>query len=183
MSTRSDHPTRAAHRDRRQPTHPMVLHIDDDPNDAELLRAATRKARVNFTLHNVPDADHALAYLKRHEGNGSAGRFPALILLDLKMPRATGFEVLKWIRSDPVFSRLPVLVLSGSELKDDMQQAYALGANSYLVKPLSFDALVRLVQEIDSVWLGGMPAQPELPLSQAPAALHPSSPVTWQADS
>ena len=86
---------------------------------------------------------------------------PALVLLDLKMPRATGFEILKWIRNHPTLNKLPVVVLSGSELQDDIRNAYAEGANSYLVKPLGFDALVGLIKSVSAVWLAtrvGMPS-------------------------
>jgi len=80
---------------------------------------------------------------------------PSLILLDLKMPRATGFEVLQWIRAHPDhLGRIPVVVLSGSEMQQDIQQAYNTGANSYMVKPLGFDALVSLVKSLSSLWLG-----------------------------
>ena len=134
-----------------------VLHIDDDPNDTELLRAATRKAELPFILHNVEDGEQAIAYLS---GLGvysdrQTYHLPALILLDLKMPRATGFEILKWIRSHPELEHLPVVVLSGSELQDDIRRAYDVGANSYLVKPLGFEALVTMVRTIGSVWLTG----------------------------
>ena len=132
-----------------------VLHIDDDPNDTALLQAATRKAGVPFLLRNVEDGEQAIAYL-----NG-AGLYrdrtlfplPSLILLDLKMPRATGFEILKWIRAHPELGNLPVVVLSGSELQDDIRLAYSTGASSYLVKPLGFDALVSLVKNLDVAWL------------------------------
>jgi len=132
-----------------------VLHIDDDPNDAELLRAAARRAEVQFLLHQAVDGDQAIAYLS---GQGIyADRecypLPSLILLDLKMPRATGFEILQWIRSHPEIKQVPVVVLSGSELRDDVRQAYDIGANSYFVKPLGFEALVCLVKNISSVWL------------------------------
>jgi len=140
-----------------------VLHVDDDPNDTTLLQAAVRKADVQFILHNVSDGEHAIAYLSGVGEYADRKQFqiPALILLDLKMPRATGFEILKWIRSHPQFSALPVVILSGSELHDDMQRAYSVGANSYLVKPLGFDALVGLVKNIDSVWL----TRNELPMA------------------
>src|SRR3954468_14221612 len=132
-----------------------VLHIDDDPNDTTLLQAAMRKADLPIHLQNVEDGEEAVAYLS------GAGVFaererhpiPALILLDLKMPRATGFEVLKWIRNHPEVGHLPVVVLSGSELQDDMRKAYLGGANSYLVKPIGFEALVSLVKNISAVWL------------------------------
>jgi CheY-like chemotaxis protein len=132
-----------------------VLHIDDDPNDTELLRVATRRAEVPFVLHNVEDADQAVAYLSGKGIYADRLRYqpPSLILLDLKMPRATGFDILKWIRAHPDWSRVPVVVLSGSELQEDVRQAYAFGANSYLVKPLGFEALVSLVKSINTVWL------------------------------
>ena len=104
--------------------HPVtVLHVDDDPNDTALLQAASRKAAVSFDLQNVEDGDEAMAYLS---GTGNYTdreryRVPALVLLDLKMPRANGFEILKWIRHQPKLKQLPVIVLSGSELQEDIR--------------------------------------------------------------
>ena len=134
-----------------------VLHIDDDRNDTELFRAAARKADVQFAIHNVTDGEQAMAYLN---GRGIyADRhlypFPVLILLDLKMPRATGFEVLQWIRNHPEAGNLPVVIFSGSELQDDIQHAYADGADSYLVKPMGFNQLVNLVKNINADWIAG----------------------------
>jgi CheY-like chemotaxis protein len=136
-----------------------VLHVDDDPNDTALLEAARRKAEIEFRLENVSDGDQAMAYLN---GSGPfANRvrhpWPTLVLLDLKMPRATGFEILRWIRSRPECKELPVVVLSGSELQEDIRQAYSMGADSYLVKPLGFEALVQLVRNITSAWLAPRP--------------------------
>lgn len=134
---------------------PTVLHIDDDPNDTTLLQAATRKAGLNLALKNAEDFEKAIDYLsgKGAYADRSAHPLPRLILLDLKMPRATGFEVLRWIRGNPSLAQIPVIVLSGSELQDDVRRAYVGGANSYLVKPLGFDALVELVRNIYTVWL------------------------------
>ena len=136
-----------------------VLHVDDDPNDTELLRAAARKAGVPFALHNAEDADQAIAYLtgKGVYSDRETYQIPALVLLDLKMPRATGFEVLKWIRQRSKLAQIPVVVLSGSELQDDIQEAYKVGANSYMVKPLGFDALVQLVRNINTAWIAALP--------------------------
>jgi CheY-like chemotaxis protein len=127
-----------------------VLHVDDDPNDTTLLRVACAKAAVDFEVHNVEDGDEVIEYLK---GTGkysdrSRYRLPGLVLLDLKMPRVEGLEVLKWIRNDSTVKDLPVIVLSGSELKEDIRRAYAVGANSYLVKPPDFSSLINLVREI-----------------------------------
>jgi CheY-like chemotaxis protein len=132
-----------------------VLHVDDDPNDTALLQAATRKANLNVTLHNVEDFEQTVSYLNGSGvyANRALYPLPTLILLDLKMPRATGFEVLRWIRNHPKLSHVPVIVLSGSELQEDIRRAYVGGANSYLVKPLGFDALVNLIKNIHTVWL------------------------------
>jgi len=133
-----------------------VLHIDDDPNDTELLRAATRQAHAPFDLQNVEDGEKAMAYLNGAGIYSDRRRYPlpALVLLDLKMPRATGFELLRWIRQHPKLNRLPVVVLSGSELHADIRRAYDHGANSYLIKPLGFEALVDLVKDVNAVWVG-----------------------------
>ena len=132
-----------------------VLHIDDDPNDVELFRAAARKANAQFAIHNVSDGEQAMAYLNGRGiyRNRQLYPLPALILLDLKMPRATGFEVLRWIRNHPEVGDLPVIIFSGSELQDDIQQAYATGADFYMVKPLGFSELVKLVKELNAAWL------------------------------
>ena len=138
-----------------------VLHIDDDPNDTELLRAAARRAGAEFLLHNVNDGEQAIAYLS---GQGlfadrQVYQRPSLVLLDLKMPRATGFEILGWIRNHAELGKIPVVVLSGSELKADIQRAYDIGANSYLIKQPGFQDLVQLVRSLHAVWLANPPQQ------------------------
>jgi len=142
-----------------------LLHIDDDPNDTELFQAAARKANAQFSIHNVSDADQAMAYLSGRGiyANRQLYPLPVLILLDLKMPRATGFEVLQWIRNHRHVGNLPVVVFSGSELQDDIQHAYAVGADSYLIKPLGFNALVDLVKNINESWIAGQ--VPRMPLT------------------
>jgi CheY-like chemotaxis protein len=139
-----------------------VLHVDDDPNDTALLQAASRKANVDFELRNVQDGEEAIAYLggTAEFADRKAFRAPSLVLLDLKMPRANGFEILRWIRNHPSINRIPVIVLSGSELQEDIRTAYAEGADSYLVKPLGFDALVELIKNISAVWLAANVQRP-----------------------
>ena len=143
-------------------TSPTVLHIDDDPNDTELLQAAMRKAQAGFILHNVSDGEQAMAYLNGQGVYADRTRYqiPSLVLLDLKMPRATGFEVLKWIRSHPLFGSVPVVILSGSQLKDDIQAAHSAGANSFKFKPLGFTDLVRLVKDLNTSWLSNQTSRP-----------------------
>jgi CheY-like chemotaxis protein len=127
-----------------------VLHVDDNPNDTALLQVACARAAVNFELHNIGDGRQVIEYLKGTGQYADRSRFqlPELVLLDLKMPRMEGLDVLKWIRNHSTLANLPVIVLSGSELQEDIREAYAVGANSYLVKPMSFSSLINLVQEI-----------------------------------
>src|SRR5579871_5387635 len=129
-----------------------VLHVDDNPNDTTLLQVACAKADVNFELHNMGDGGQVIEYLNGTGKYADRARYqlPGLVLLDLKMPRVAGLDVLKWIRNHSTLKNLPVIVLSGSELQEDIRQAYAVGANSYLVKPPSFNSLINLVREIDA---------------------------------
>jgi CheY-like chemotaxis protein len=127
-----------------------VLHVDDDPNDTTLLQVACAKADVGFELQNIGDGTEVMDYLN---GTGkfadrSRYRFPCLVLLDMKMPRTTGLDILKCIRSHSTLKHLPVIVLSGSELEEDILRAYEGGANSYLVKPPNFNSLVDMVKDI-----------------------------------
>ena len=132
-----------------------VLHIDDDPNDTELLQAASRQAGVPFVLQHIQDGEQAIAYLSGLGVYADRRRYPlpTLIILDLKMPRTSGFEVLKSLRKHPRLNAVPVVVLSGSERQDDIQLAYHMGANSYIVKPLGFKELVQVVETLHTVWL------------------------------
>ena len=138
-----------------------VLHIDDDPNDTELFQVAARRAKVQFSVQNVTDVEQAMAYLS---GRGmyadrSVYPLPSLVLLDLKMPRETGFDMLRWIRKHPEVGNLPVVIFSGSELEADIQKAYAGGADSYLVKPIGFTALIELVKNLNASLLSGQENQ------------------------
>jgi CheY-like chemotaxis protein len=106
-------------------------------------------------LQHAADGDQAIAYL-----NGAGAftdrkeyPFPDLVLLDLKMPRLDGFEVLEWIRSNPLTMSLPVVVLAGSSFRADIRRALELGANSYAAKPGKFEELQVLIDQIADVWL------------------------------
>jgi CheY-like chemotaxis protein len=154
-----------------------VLHVDDDPNDTALLQAASVKANVDFILQNVEDAEEAIAYLSGLDKYADRAKYrvPALVLLDLKLPRSTGFEILKWIRNDPLLHDIPIVVLSGSELQEDIRNAYAGGANSYLVKPLGFNALVDLIKSISSVWLASNSPASGMPPRRASSSIIPGT--------
>jgi CheY-like chemotaxis protein len=132
-----------------------ILHVEDDPNDALLFQHACQKAGVGFDLQSVNDGDQAISYLRGAESYSDRERhpFPQLILLDLKMPRLSGFDVLAWLRNEGPFKKTPVIILTSSNHETDVKRAYDLGANSYLVKPVGFDALVEVARTIQGYWL------------------------------
>ena len=127
-----------------------ILHVEDDPNDTLLFQHACRKAGVVFDLQAVSDGDQAIAYLRGGDGFSDRVKhpMPQLILLDLKMPRVSGFDVLAWLRSENSLKGVPVVVLTSSNHDADVKRAYDLGAKSYLVKPVGFEALVELVKTL-----------------------------------
>ncbi len=133
----------------------FVLHIEDDPNDILLVQRAFKKANIPVALDSITDGDSAVAYLTGEAIYADRRRYPlpSLILLDLKIPRKSGLEVLCWIRHHPNLKRLPVTVLTSSKHDRDINLAYEGGANSYLVKPVGFDALLEMVKLIDLYWL------------------------------
>jgi CheY-like chemotaxis protein len=136
-------------------SHVNILHVEDDPNDALLFLHACEKAGVEFDLRSVNDGDQAIAYLRGLDSFSDRRQnpLPQLVLLDLKMPRLSGFDVLSWLRSDGQFSKLPVIILTSSNHEIDVKRAYDLGASSYLVKPVGFDALVEVAKTIQSYWI------------------------------
>lgn len=132
-----------------------LLHVEDDPNDVLLLQRAFRKAGISLNIQSVSDGDKAVAYLSGAEGFGERDKFPqpSLVMLDLKMPRKSGLEVLQWIRHEANIRRLPVVIFTSSRHDEDVNRAYDLGANSYLVKPVGFDMLVEMAKMIHQYWL------------------------------
>jgi CheY-like chemotaxis protein len=140
---------------RPEPSHWVpVLHVEDDANDRDLLQTAVVEAEVPFQVHTASDAGQAIAFLSGRGVYADRSRFPlpSVILLDIKMRGSTGLEVLNWVRARPELSRVPIIVLSGSESEEDMRTAYASGANGYLVKPLGFNALVEMIKGINLGW-------------------------------
>jgi CheY-like chemotaxis protein len=127
-----------------------ILVAEDDENDVCLIKRAFQKAQFENPLNVVRDGEEALAYLQGIEpyADRQSNPPPALVLLDLKMPRRNGFEVLAWIREQPEFNHLPVVVLTSSQESSDISRAYALGANSYLVKPANFASLVDMMNRL-----------------------------------
>jgi CheY-like chemotaxis protein len=132
-----------------------ILLAEDREDDVVLIRRAF--ARVNFLnpLLVVKNGEEAISYLQGDTPYDDRTRYPlpAVMLLDLKMPRKDGFDVLRWIRQQRAFDTLRVLVLTSSEVSQDVALAYQLGANSFLVKPSDFNDLVQLTRFIDGFWL------------------------------
>lgn len=130
-----------------------ILHVEDDPNDTLLFQHACQKAGVVFDLQAVSDGDQAIAYLRGANDFCDRAKYPLpkLILLDLKMPRVSGFDVLAWLKDDGSFKQVPVVVLTSSNHDADVKRAYDLGAKSYLVKPVGFEALVDLVKMLPTL--------------------------------
>jgi CheY-like chemotaxis protein len=131
-----------------------ILHVDDDSNDLVLFQHACQKAELKCNLQNVEDGDQAINYLRGAEEFADRERYPlpTLVLLDLKMPRLNGFDVLTWLRSNEQLRSMPVVVLSSSNHDADVKRAYDLGASSYLVKPVGFDSLVEIAKSLSQYW-------------------------------
>jgi CheY-like chemotaxis protein len=133
----------------------QILLVEDNPDDVVLMERAFRKLNLLNPLVAVEDGEQAIKHLEAVIRGDDAQRYPlpALILLDLKLPRFSGLEVLAWLRQQPRLKRCPVVVLTSSKEAPDVRQAYDLGANSYLVKPVEFQSFVDLVRTLNLYWL------------------------------
>jgi CheY-like chemotaxis protein len=129
-----------------------VLLVEDDPDHAELVRRGLEEYGSRLELTHVADGESALAYLKERAPRRTPGR-PHLILLDLRLPRMDGLEVLREIKAAPDLSDIPCVVLTTSRAEGDMLKAYRLHANSYLVKPGDYDRFVELIAGVERYWL------------------------------
>ncbi len=132
-----------------------LLLVEDDPNDVMLFRRAKDKSNLVNPLQVVEDGEAVVAYLSGQGIYADRNLYPlpTLMLLDLKLPRKSGLEVLAWLRQQPGINRLPVVVLTSSKESVDVGRAYDLGANSYLVKPVAFDKLLEMVKALGMYWL------------------------------
>jgi CheY-like chemotaxis protein len=141
-----------------------ILLVEDSPDDALLIQRAFRKANLANPVQLVRDGEEAVAYLSGAAPFADRARFPlpAFMLLDLKLPRRSGLEVLAWVRQESAVKRLPVVVLTSSRESVDVNRAYDLGVNSYLTKPVGFEALIEMVKNVNLYWLV-LNENPELP--------------------
>ena len=131
----------------------VILLVEDNPDDVHLISRAFRKANIETPLEVAEDGDQAVNYLSGIDDADGSEVTPVLILLDLKLPRRSGFEVLAWIKRHARLRRVPVVVLTSSKTSTDIERAYDLGANSYLAKPLRPEGLLSMVTQINSYWL------------------------------
>jgi CheY-like chemotaxis protein len=133
----------------------MVLVAEDDENDVFFLERAFKQAQVVNPIHRVRDGEDAVCYLRGEGPYADREKYPLpqLLLLDLKMPRKNGFEVISWVREQPFLKRLPIVVLTSSKEDPDINRAYELGANTYLVKPVKFEGLVDMMRALNLYWL------------------------------
>jgi CheY-like chemotaxis protein len=133
----------------------MILVAEDDPTDAFFLQRAFVKTGTPVGLKFVRDGQEAIDYLRGEPpfADRDSHPLPQLLLLDLKMPRLNGFEVLHWLKTQPRLKRLLVVVFSSSAEVGDINRAYDLGANSYLVKPHATEQLLELVNRVEKYWL------------------------------
>ena len=136
----------------KQPKH--ILFADDSPRDTELALVAFGEFQVVNRIVTVRDGALALDYLyRRGEFAGRSDENPAVVLLDLKMPKVDGLEVLRQIKSDPSLKIIPVVIMTSSREERDLIRSYELGANAYVVKPVNFPDFVEAVKAVGGFWL------------------------------
>ncbi len=130
----------------------QILLVEDSPSDAELTTDALRSTRVLNVVHRVTDGVEALRFLRRQDEFASAP-VPELIVLDLNLPRMSGYELLETIKHDEVLGTIPVIILSTSYAERDILRSYQLRANCYVSKPVELQAFLDVVQQMGDFWL------------------------------
>ena len=125
-----------------------ILLVDDGESDRFLMRTAFKKAGFDIPLQEVPNGEEAIAYLQGAGPYGDRAAFPlpTVMLMDLNMPMKNGFDVLTWVRGEPGLKRLSIFVLTASMRTEDLERAFDLGANAFLVKPGTLDALTAMIR-------------------------------------
>jgi CheY-like chemotaxis protein len=129
-----------------------ILLVEDNEAEATLLRVALREHDIAADVKTAQDGAEALEILLSANGNGNA--LPSVVFLDLKMPKMSGLEVLRFVRAQEPTRMLPIVILSASARLEDIRDAYLSGANSYIRKPVNFDEFSMAVKQISSYWLG-----------------------------
>ena len=134
----------------------VILLVEDNPDHAELVVRSLREHRVANTIHHLSDGQEALDYLLRRGSYSGAEEtsYPHVILLDLRLPKVDGLEVLRVVKSDETLARIPVVILTSSNAETDIAKAYHYHANSYLVKPMDFLQFTQMMNDLGFYWLG-----------------------------
>lgn len=131
-----------------------ILLIEDNEDDIELTREALHAGKIANTLTVIRDGQEAIQYLfENTQSPLTPDRYPKLILLDLRLPKVDGIEVLKRIKGEPVLCRVPVVVLTTSKRDEDIVRSYDLGVNSYIQKPVHFDKFVETIKTLELYWV------------------------------
>ena len=128
-----------------------LLYVEDDPTDAMLFKRALASAGGDYRLHHLTDGEAAVAFVS--EATRAGRQLPQLAVIDVKLPKVLGFDVLSHIRTTAKSRLLPVLMMSGSSERSDIERAYALGANAYVRKPATYTELKDFVTHLTKFWL------------------------------
>ncbi|MGH7952474.1 MAG: response regulator [Limisphaerales bacterium] len=133
-----------------------VLLAEDEPNDMLLTKIALQRADIDIPLKVVQDGEETIEYLRGEKKYADRKMYPlpGILLLDIHMPKKNGFEVLEWLRKDSEngLKRLPVIIMSTSDEQKDIDRAYELGVNAYLIKPDAFKKLVETLKTVTNFW-------------------------------
>jgi len=133
----------------------VILLVEDNHDHADLIKLNLRDHKIANRIYHVTDGEAALDYLFHNEAytNPSSSPTPHVILLDLRLPKIDGIEVLRTVKSDPSLQIIPVVILTTSQTEKDVVAAYAANANSYLVKPINYDDFTQLMRDLGFYWL------------------------------
>ena len=130
-----------------------IVLVEDSDEDAELTLRALKRRNFANTVHRIVDGAEALDYFFEHDEKGSAKALPRVVLLDLKLPKVNGLEVLRRLKGDDRTRSVPVVVLTSSKEDRDLEEAYRRGANSYIVKPVEFDRFMQSIETLGMYWM------------------------------
>ncbi|MBC8321371.1 MAG: response regulator [Bacteroidetes bacterium] len=133
------------------PNRPILI-VEDNPMDLDMTLEGFKEIQLDNIFDICRDGEEAIVYIENHRDN-SMLNFPCLVLLDLKLPKVDGLDVLKYIRDDEVWKKIPVIILTTSSGDEDIDRAYKIGANSYLIKPVDSRAFIEVANNIKSFWL------------------------------
>lgn len=151
--------------------YPPIFLVEDNPVDLDLTLRAFARQGIRNPVWVARDGEEAVQWLQQWHAGAT---LPKVVLLDIRLPRIGGLEVLRTFKSDPVFRRVPVVMLSTSKEVSDINTAYDLGANSYIVKPVGFDDFMAVAQRIERFWCGdNLSPEPTLKCVSAPTKCNP----------